>query len=69
MERAMELLRPGALPSKIFEETCKTVEKAGIKDYSKYATFCGHGMGIEARDYPIFTKPVKAMSPYLPGEL
>jgi Xaa-Pro aminopeptidase len=67
MERAMELLRPGALPSKIFEESSKAVEKAGIKEYSKYATFCGHGIGIEARDYPIFTKPVKATSPYLPG--
>jgi Xaa-Pro dipeptidase len=29
--------------------------------------FCGHGIGIEARDYPIFSKPMKARSPFLPG--
>lgn len=67
MERAIELLRPGAIPSKLFEEVMKAVEKAGVKDYSKLAHFCGHGIGIEARDYPIFTRPVKATSPFLPG--
>lgn len=67
MEKALELLRPGAVPSKLFAEVAATVEKAGIKDYTKYATFCGHGIGIEARDYPIFTKPMKASSPFLPG--
>ena len=67
MEKAMELLRPGAIPSRLFAETAATVEKAGIKDYTKYAHFCGHGIGIEARDYPIFTKPMKARSPFLPG--
>ena len=67
MERSMELLLPGALPSEIFKETTAAVEKAGLKDYSKLAYFCGHGIGIEARDYPIFTHPVKATSPFLPG--
>lgn len=67
MERALELLRPGAIPSKIFQEVVSAVEKAGLKDYSRLADFCGHGIGIEARDYPIFTKPVKARSPFLPG--
>jgi Xaa-Pro aminopeptidase len=67
MEKAMELLRPGAIPSRLFAETAATVEKAGIRDYTKYAHFCGHGIGIEARDYPIFTKPMKARSPFLPG--
>jgi len=67
MERAMELLRPGAIPSKLFEGVILAVEKAGLKDYSKIARFCGHGIGIEARDYPIFTKPIKATSPFLPG--
>ena len=43
------------------------MEKAGIRDYTKYAHFCGHGIGIEARDYPVFTKPMKARSPFLPG--
>ena len=62
MEKAMELLRPGAIPSKLFEETIATVERAGIKDYTKYIHFCGHGIGIEARDYPIFATDVH---PYL----
>jgi Xaa-Pro aminopeptidase len=67
MERALALLRPGAIPSRLFAEVTRAVEKAGVKDYSTLATFCGHGIGIEARDYPIFTKPVKATSPFLPG--
>jgi Xaa-Pro dipeptidase len=67
MERSLELLKPGAVPSKLFAEVAATVEKAGIRDYTQYATFCGHGIGIEARDYPIFTKPMKATSPFLPG--
>lgn len=67
IERSMELLRPGAIPSALFQEVVAAVEKAGLKDYSKLAHFCGHGIGIEARDYPIFTKPVKATSPFLPG--
>ena len=67
MERAKELLCPGAIPSKIFQETIVAVEKAGLKEYSKLATFCGHGIGIEARDYPIMCNPVKATSPFLPG--
>jgi Xaa-Pro dipeptidase len=67
MEKSMELLRPGVLPSKIFQETVSAVEKAGLKDFSKLAMFVGHGIGIEARDYPIFTPPVKTTSPFLPG--
>ena len=67
MERSMELLRPGAIPSKIFEGVVAAVEKAGLTEYGKLAGFCGHGIGIEARDYPVFTHPVKATSPFLPG--
>ena len=63
----MEILRPGAIPSKIFQETIGTVEKEGLKEFSKLATFCGHGIGIEARDYPIICNPVKSINPFLPG--
>lgn len=31
------------------------------------ARFCGHWLGIEARDYPIFTAAMKAASPFFPG--
>lgn len=67
MERAKELLQPGVIPSKIFQETVTAVEKAGLKDYSRITTNCGHGIGIELRDYPFIRKPVKADSPFLPG--
>ncbi len=67
MEKALELLRPGAIPSKLFAEVAAAVEREGLRDYTKFANFCGHGIGIEARDYPIFTKPMKAKSPFLPG--
>ncbi|RPJ37472.1 MAG: aminopeptidase P family protein, partial [Deltaproteobacteria bacterium] len=67
METAMEMLRPGEIPSHIFEKATAAVEKAGLRDYGKLANICGHGIGIEARDYPIFTRPMKASSPFLPG--
>ncbi len=67
MERAMELLRPGAIPSRLYQDVVATVAKAGLKDYPRVSTFCGHGIGIEARDYPVFTNPVKASNPFLPG--
>jgi Xaa-Pro dipeptidase len=67
LDKAMELLKPGTIPSKLFEEAALTVEKAGIKDYSKWIHFCGHGIGIESRDYPIFTKPIESKNPFLPG--
>ncbi len=67
MEKAMEFLKPGAIPSKVFEEVILAVEKGGLPHYSKMARFCGHGIGIEARDYPLFVKPMKATSPFLPG--
>lgn len=67
MEKAMELLHPGILPSKLFQETITAVERSGLRDYTKMANFVGHGIGIEARDYPILTRPQKAFSPFLPG--
>ncbi len=67
MERAMELLRPGELPSRIFGEAVSTVERAGLKDFSKHCYFCGHGIGIECRDYPIFRNPVTTSNPFLKG--
>ena len=67
MEKALELLRPGTLPSALYAQVIAAVEKAGITDYARQSYFCGHGIGIEARDYPIFAKPMKARSPFLPG--
>lgn len=67
MQKALELLRPGVLPSVLYAQVIAAVEKEGITDYARQSYFCGHGIGIEARDYPIFSKPVKARSPFLPN--
>jgi Xaa-Pro dipeptidase len=67
LEKAVEFLRPGAIPSWLFEEIVQAVEKAGLREYWQYAYFCGHGIGIEVRGYPIFSRPMKARSPFLPG--
>lgn len=69
MERILELIRPGALPSIILEAAVARVEQAGLDNFSRSCFFCGHGIGLEARDYPIFTKPVKTNAPFLPGTL
>ena len=34
-----------------------------------FGFFCGHGIGLEARDYPTFTRPVTTDAPFLPGTL
>ena len=34
---------------------------------TEVVSYLGLAIGIECRDYPIFTKPVKATSPFLPG--
>jgi Xaa-Pro dipeptidase len=67
MDRALEILRPGVLPSQVYQETIAAVERAGLKEYSKRAGFVGHGIGLEARDYPVLRASLKSASPYLPG--
>ncbi|HJD97544.1 Xaa-Pro peptidase family protein [Mailhella massiliensis] len=69
MERIFELLRPGALPSVLLREAVARVEQAGLDNFSRSCFFCGHGIGLEARDYPTFTRPVTTDAPFLPGTL
>lgn len=52
-DRALELVRPGARASKIFEEAVKSVREAGIPHYRR--GHVGHGIGIECYDPPFLT--------------
>jgi len=52
-DRGIELVRPGARASQIFEETVKRVREAGIPHYRR--GHVGHGIGIECYDPPFFT--------------
>ena len=67
MEKALELLRPGALPPSSLRRSLPRWRRQGSGTMRNSRYFCGHGIGIEARDYPIFNKPVKARSPFLPA--
>ena len=67
MDAAMNLLRPGAKASDVYASVVSAVEKSGLPHFGEYSTFCGHGIGIEARDYPIFVPPMKTDNPFLPG--
>ena len=64
--KAVELLRPGALPSKLFETMIEGVRKAGIPNYSNF--FVGHTLGLEAREFPYTLGPVQELKePFLPN--
>ena len=54
-DRALELVRPGARASEIFEEAVKRVREAGIPHFRR--THVGHGIGIECYDPP-FLSPI-----------
>lgn len=50
-ERAIELMKPGAVPSAIFEEAVQAVRDAGLPSYQRQHV--GHGIGIEFYDMPV----------------
>lgn len=52
-DRALELVRPGARASEIFEEAVKRVREAGILHYRR--GHVGHGIGIETYDPPFLS--------------
>ena len=63
--RAVEAVKPGAHPSKLFETMVEGVRAAGIPNYSNF--FVGHTIGLEAREFPfIFGPAEKVDDPYLP---
>ncbi len=69
MERIWELLKPGALPSDILREAVKKVEASGVPQFGKYSFFCGHGVGLQARDLPMFVPPAPSDNRFIPAEL
>jgi Xaa-Pro aminopeptidase len=49
LERALELVKPGAIASDIFHAAVKGVRQAGLPDFQR--THCGHGLGIAGAGY------------------
>ncbi len=49
LERALELVRPGAIASDIFQAAVNGVRQAGLADFQR--THCGHGLGIAGAGY------------------
>jgi Xaa-Pro aminopeptidase len=63
--KAVDLLKPGVLPSTLFETMIEGVRSAGIADYSNF--FVGHTIGLEAREFPFILGPAEEVSdPFLP---
>ena len=63
--RSVERLRPGALPSELFEIMLQGVRSGGMPDYKR--NFLGHLIGLEARGFPFSLGPAKEVKdPLLP---
>ncbi len=67
--RTAEALRPGAIPSELYERALKTAAKAGFSDGfmglgGNKVPFLGHAIGLNVDERPVlargFTSPIKA---------
>jgi Xaa-Pro aminopeptidase len=62
---AFETIRAGVKPSEIFRAALAGVKKAGLPNYN--GAFCGHTIGIEARELPYtLSEPAPMNDPFLP---
>ncbi len=52
-DRAIELMRPGAIARDVFDGAVERVRESGIPHYQRHHV--GHGIGIETYDLPILT--------------
>jgi Xaa-Pro aminopeptidase len=52
-DRAIELMRPGAIAKDVFQGAVDRVRESGIPHYKRHHV--GHGIGIETYDLPILT--------------
>jgi Xaa-Pro aminopeptidase len=52
-DRAIELMRPGAIARDVFQGAVERVRESGIPHYQRHHV--GHGIGIETYDLPILT--------------
>jgi len=66
LAEALGTIRAGVVPSEIFRAAAAGARKGGAGDYS--GSFCGHTIGIEARELPYtLSEPVPLSDPFLPG--
>ena len=65
LEAAFGVIRAGVKPSEIFRAAVAAAKKSGLPHYN--GAFCGHTIGIEARELPYtLSEPVKLDDPFLP---
>jgi len=64
--KAVDKLKPSALPQDLFETMVQGVRSAGIPNYSNF--FLGHTIGLEAREFPFILGPAEDIDdPFLPN--
>ncbi len=65
LKEAFETIRAGVKPSEIFRAAVAGAKKAGLPNYN--GAFCGHTIGIEARELPYtLSEPTPLTDPFLP---
>ncbi|MDA1000713.1 MAG: Xaa-Pro peptidase family protein [bacterium] len=65
LAEALETIRAGVKPSEIFRAAVAGAKKAGLPNYN--GAFCGHTIGIEARELPYtLSEPTPLSDPFLP---
>ena len=65
LKEAFETIRAGVKPSEIFRAAVAGAKKAGLPNYN--GVFCGHTIGIEARELPYtLSEPTPLTDPFLP---
>ena len=65
LAEAFETIRAGVKPSEIFRAAVAGAKKAGLPNYN--GVFCGHTIGIEARELPYtLSEPTPLTDPFLP---
>lgn len=63
--KSVELLKPGVLPSELFDTMIQGIRSAGLPSYAN--SFAGHTIGLEAREFPFVIGPVQELhEPFLP---
>jgi len=67
LEAGLEKARPGVKPSVLYETIRDAAEAAGLPDYRYGRNGYGHGIGLEARDYPVIEPAKKERSRFVGG--
>ena len=63
-KQAADLLRPGAIPSEIYQQTVGTLPEEFLENFmgigNERVRFLGHGIGLEIDEYPVIAKGFQA---------